>query len=248
MTPHADLVARLRKFVTEYRKIKRLDPDMVYALHSEHEERFAPLLLSDLEAAAEALAALPPPADPPALVALVREIQTVVAEEAAEGYQWSTRQGDLLERLLAYPLPAAPPVPEGETQHWSVSVDRNGANLVVIESNALSGQPEFSDEDARVIRECAAHLLAFVGPAAPPVPETPQGWQPIETAPKDGTAVLGYFGNSAGEDYCDHAIVFYKRGDWWLAELSNSDTGEVEPPTHWQPLPAAPAVPPQEGR
>lgn len=67
MTPgtHADLVARLRKFVTEYRKIQRLDHEMVYALHSEYEERFAPLRLSDIEAAADALAALPPPADPP---------------------------------------------------------------------------------------------------------------------------------------------------------------------------------------
>lgn len=55
-----------------------------------------------------------------------------------------------------------------ETQHWSVSVDRNGVNLVAIESNSLSGQPEYSEEDRRVIRECAAHLLAFIG-AAPSV-------------------------------------------------------------------------------
>lgn len=52
------------------------------------------------------------------------------------------------------------------TEHWSVSVSRNGENLVTIESNMLAGQPEFSDEDARVIRSCAAHLLAFIGPAA----------------------------------------------------------------------------------
>ena len=135
MTPgtHADLVARLRKFVTEYRKIQRLDHEMVYALHSEYEERFAPLRLSDIEAAADALAALPPPADPPhdcevwrleglgcarcnkadppTLVALVREWQRKQRGCDIENTAAAYAELDIAEaELLAYPLPAAPPV------------------------------------------------------------------------------------------------------------------------------------------
>ncbi len=63
------------------------------------------------------------------------------------------------------------------------------------------------------------------------------GWQPIDTAPKDGTQILafeigGYFNcwwhdNGYGEQY-------------WM------DEADSEPnPTHWMPLPAAPAK--QEG-
>lgn len=49
------------------------------------------------------------------------------------------------------------------TGHWAVTVSRNGEELVTIESNCLSGKPEFSAEDERVIREAAAHLKAFIG-------------------------------------------------------------------------------------
>jgi len=52
------------------------------------------------------------------------------------------------------------------TDHWSVTVERNGKNIVTIESNCLSGR-EISEEDERVIRRCACHLLAFIGDELP---------------------------------------------------------------------------------
>lgn len=48
------------------------------------------------------------------------------------------------------------------TQHWSVTVERDGENVVKIESNCLSGR-EISKEDEKVIRDCAHHLLSFIG-------------------------------------------------------------------------------------
>jgi hypothetical protein len=54
--------------------------------------------------------------------------------------------------------------PSEETQFWAVTVSRNGDDLVTIETNCLSGKPEFSEEDARVIRMAAEHLSAFIGP------------------------------------------------------------------------------------
>lgn len=50
-----------------------------------------------------------------------------------------------------------------ETQHWSVSVERNGKRIVTIESNFLSGR-QISEEDERIIRLAAQHLNGFVGP------------------------------------------------------------------------------------
>jgi hypothetical protein len=47
-------------------------------------------------------------------------------------------------------------------QHWAVSVDRNGENILTIDANCLSGR-DLSDEDVDCIENCARHLLAFIG-------------------------------------------------------------------------------------
>ena len=59
-------------------------------------------------------------------------------------------------------------------------------------------------------------------------------WRDIETAPTDGGEVLVYVGKS----YVGGCVVAVKdtNGDWldW--------DGDVWEPTHWMPLPAAPAL------
>ncbi len=47
------------------------------------------------------------------------------------------------------------------TQHWAVTVKRNGEKVVTLESNSQSGR-NLSDEDKRIIRVCAEHLLSFI--------------------------------------------------------------------------------------
>ena len=47
---------------------------------------------------------------------------------------------------------------------YSVTVSKLGEPILTIERTMLSGQPEFSKEDEAAIRECAEHLLAFIGP------------------------------------------------------------------------------------
>lgn len=59
--------------------------------------------------------------------------------------------------------------------HWSVNVSVNGESLVTIESNCLSGKPEFTDQEAQIIRDAAAHLTAFIGEPKPKAPE--HDWQ-----------------------------------------------------------------------
>lgn len=71
-------------------------------------------------------------------------------------------------------------------------------------------------------------------------------WQPIKTAPKDGTSVIiavphnDPSGFVVGEAYCNE-----RRGGWWWANLSYDDD-YADPirqaPTHWMPLPKPPVL------
>lgn len=79
-------------------------------------------------------------------------------------------------------------------------------------------------------------------------PITPQGWMPIETAPKDGTEIIA-FHPEAG--VC--AAFCPKEGfAWHCMDGCNTTVGSksgvsiprmtsfTRPPTHWPPLPPAP--------
>ncbi len=48
-------------------------------------------------------------------------------------------------------------------QGWAVSVDVNGVTVLTIGHNHLSGADNIEDY-ADVVRNCAEHLLAFIGP------------------------------------------------------------------------------------
>jgi len=68
---------------------------------------------------------------------------------------------------------------------------------------------------------------------------TPEGeWRPIETAPKDGTAVLGF--QATPGDHENRMAVCWRYGKpetpLWMGE------GGLMP-THWMPLPKPPASP-----
>ena len=64
-------------------------------------------------------------------------------------------------------------------------------------------------------------------------------WQPIDTAPKDGTIVLLKNMNNGLEDtgcWCDYTklpVITGIEGEW-CQDLGNGDM------THWMPLPAPP--------
>jgi hypothetical protein len=59
-------------------------------------------------------------------------------------------------------------------------------------------------------------------------------WQPIETAPKDGTEVLVYVPRRLGPLYAGAANTTGKQ--WWSRNL-----GDIQP-SHWMPLPPPPAA------
>lgn len=97
------------------------------------------------------------------------------------------------------------------------------------------------DEFEALLRETAAALEAA----------REDGWQPIETAPKDGTRVLLWY------EWHDLPVVGdFRHGRWWsvhslggnLAHPNGMDWEEVVRPTYWRPLPAPPAIDQARGK
>lgn len=70
----------------------------------------------------------------------------------------------------------------------------------------------------------------------------PSGWQPIETAPRDGTdIILGYERSHAEEG---RWMADASRNHWgetgWFATSDDALCDHPSKPTHWQPLPPPP--------
>lgn len=63
-------------------------------------------------------------------------------------------------------------------------------------------------------------------------------WQPIETAPKDGTRILGAWPSFLKKNEWFIQPVFFVCGVW----LHGWDEDEDQPlkPTHWMPIPTPP--------
>jgi hypothetical protein len=61
------------------------------------------------------------------------------------------------------------------------------------------------------------------------------GWQPIETAPKDGTIILAV---KAGKGHGGYTIIFWDDDFEWSGYTAEEEKRLVKfQPTHWMPLP-----------
>lgn len=71
-------------------------------------------------------------------------------------------------------------------------------------------------------------------------PGTAQSWQPIDMAPRDGTAFLAYWGPGIEGGATAIDIACWLDGNW-----CDPDNTEVHygPFTFWHPLPAPPEAP-----
>jgi hypothetical protein len=65
------------------------------------------------------------------------------------------------------------------------------------------------------------------------------GWQPIETAPKDGTRVL-----VADEDVWMAVARFWPCNMYWIEDAASGM--KLNDPTHWMQLPGPPSLPARE--
>ena len=116
--------------------------------------------------------------------------------------------------------------------------ERECAEAVAIVNSTLYGVAFC--ETAGTLIPYGTKLFTF-----PPAAQVSE-WQPIETAPKDGTRVI--LGNKYGVwmgEFCDTYQSGYKPQNPWQSVLLNHDYISKQRsyfPTHWMPLPAEPEV------
>jgi hypothetical protein len=67
---------------------------------------------------------------------------------------------------------------------------------------------------------------------------TDAGWLPIESAPKDGTPILGYWTSQTADIGMCYATTMFGPSKEWTD--TNDDGHDWRPPTHWMPLPQPP--------
>ena len=125
----------------------------------------------------------------------------VPAEHGEAGAYYVEGWNDCRDEMLnASPRSA---VPDG----WFVEQDKSGGLLV----KAPTGEYE----PARHIgsTDVFARLIIAMLNAAPQPPSN-SGWQPIETAPKDGTPIYVRRPATFVEDFC-HVVVWDTEDEWW---------------------------------
>lgn len=75
---------------------------------------------------------------------------------------------------------------------WAVTVERNGEQVVTLESNCLSGR-DLSPDDEHVIETAARHLLAFIGHSAQPLAASLDEETPRPKGAVMGTVLVDYY-------------------------------------------------------
>lgn len=110
---------------------------------------------------------------------------------------------------------------EGDT----VWVSPSGSRLTRHQCNRWRDKYESYSTGWKV---CLEHISA-----APPPQSQREGWQPIETAPKDGTTIFGVdakWGNRG-------MVHFNAQGEWEFVDgMTNLPAGHGFHPTHWHAL------------
>lgn len=126
--------------------------------------------------------------------------------------------------------------------------------VAYLSCNTQTGQPEWSED---CVCQDNVYSVMETGTIGRPVMFADQaeayknacvreamGWQPIETAPKDGTAVL--VANKNGAWIAKYEPVYqsgYRPENPWFSLMLNHDhvrKGKPYAPTHWMPLPPPP--------
>jgi hypothetical protein len=143
--------------------------------------------------------------------------------------------GDLQAAILALPLPE--PIWAGIDTHEGVQFHPS-----VEQAKSFSYDGEFTPYyGARQMRDLLAAAASLAALAQAPVA---QGWQPIETAPKDGTEVLLWL--QPPYNSIEKARWFDLWGNWQIGEFPE-DSDEYcgigsALPTHWMPIPTPPVI------
>lgn len=119
------------------------------------------------------------------------------------------------------------PEPHGWLYEWDMDEGRASLSLDPWKTDFSKNHPsEFFGDRARNVRPVYT---------ADQVQST--NWQPIETAPRDGTLVDLWLTDGRRETECRWSTSV---GGWWRFDENATDV-PVDNPTHWMPIPPPPA-------
>lgn len=166
------------------------------------------------------------------LPAQTPEIVYVVDGGDYENYGWGGVYATLDAAMAAHPLPEMRAIP-GVQVDPTYRLERPGGWLRVEDPRCPDGEwwNGFSGDFGNHI-----HAVRLEGASLPA--QTPQTWQPIESAPKDGTDLLLWCPVEH-----DVAVAGFQHVGYW-DDFSDGwqipDTNMYIQPTHWMPLPTSP--------
>lgn len=117
---------------------------------------------------------------------------------------------------------------------------------VILRFSSIDSRNPDTDAQGWQDRDAVAALIVRASPAVPvesPPASVPDGWMPIESAPKDGARVLvtryPFTGAHAPINISWWGTDAYKKKAW----IRLSKRRLRYEPTHWMPLPAPPTTP-----
>ena len=152
---------------------------------------------------------------------------------------------NLTEQLAAWKAALTPLMP-GDFKDWHENHDSElpqVAAFVVANLRARIAELEASANECGSGTGCL-HKDAVIDAQAGRIAELeaaqperqPMQWQPIETAPRDGTAILVSEGRSC---YC---VEWIEEFDWWAVDDNKLGPFRLrgQAPIHWMPLPPPP--------
>jgi len=143
--------------------------------------------------------------------------------------------GDLVARLRSNELLPVCPYDPRSPEYWTAPDD--APCRICGQENTTEGPDKCRGADTRCMAEAADAIAKL---------EAERTWQPIETAPKDGTDILGIIMGchpKTGRPFIPEVIAWERDGWWncmWECSECYADRAPYEP-THWVPLPPIPS-------
>jgi hypothetical protein len=137
---------------------------------------------------------------------------------------------DVVEGILSAKSLPTPPQAAGEHASWT-DEDYCRARDCMLEILRMNNAWSITkDQGEKEFDNAFQHAVGILSLTARQITVPQAAWQPIETAPKDGTRILATIIDRPQNTY----VVRYRESSWQAGPL-----GEwVAYPTHWQPLPA----------